>query len=737
MNYIKGNYRRSIFTSDKGYVIGIFKVKDTSLDELADYINKTITFTGYFDSLNDNDTYILYGDLVNHPRYGIQFQVSSYEKVKPEDRDGIIEFLASDLFPGIGEKMAETIVATLGIEVLDLVLKDPTCLEKVPKLNIKKRTMLVTNLSKYENSHKTIVSLSELGFNMKDSLAIYNVYKTLTMDKINSSIYRIIDEVPDMSFLKIDEIALALNYKVDDPERIKACIIYIMNNMIFKTGDTYLLAEDIYNITIRYLKLDIDIDTFKLYLEQLSLTERIYIDGDKYYLIDTWKSEQYIIDKITKLVNMKETKTTKLDNYIEHLESVLGITYNKKQIEAIKKAINQNVLIITGGPGTGKTTIIKAIVEIYQTSHKYSNDELMNHIALLAPTGRASKRMAESCNLGSSTIHRFLKWNKENNEFAVNEFNKDTHDMIIVDEVSMIDEMLFDSLLKGTKNDIKLILVGDYNQLPSVGPGEVLKDLIDSEIIDTVYLDLLYRQDENSYINTLACEIKDNDLSENFLDTRSDYTFLECNPSMIKESLKNICSTIIDKGYNYRQVQLMAPMYKGENGIDNLNKELQSIFNPPDQSKREVKYGDVIYRENDKILQLVNMPDENVYNGDIGIIKYIVKGTTSKSGHDEIYVDYDSVIVKYQPKDFNKITHGFIISIHKSQGSEFDIVIIPLCHNYNRMLYRKLIYTGITRAKKKLILVGEASSLVRSIANDNEDLRKSDLANKLKMYNIS
>ena len=735
MKYIKGNYRKSIFENDKGYIIGIFKVKDTNVEVLEDYINKTITFTGYFEELNQNDMYILYGEEINHPRYGLQFQVSSYEKVKPEDKDGIIEFLSSDLFPGIGEKLATQIVDILGEQALEIILNEPANLNKIPKLTQKKKETLIKNLNKYEQSHKIIVSLSELGFSMKDSLSIYNIYKENTLDKIKSNIYSLIEEIEDISFQKIDEIALKLDYKLDDDKRIKAAIIYIMKIMIYKNGDTYLFIEEIYNTTIKYLKLNIDIDTFKLYLEQLSLRDYIYIDDDKYYLIDIWNSEQYIVKKLKKLNDIEEDNI-KLDGYLEQLEVRNGIKYNTKQKEAITSSINKNITIITGGPGTGKTTIIKAIVDIYQELHMYSYEELTNNIALLAPTGRAAKRMSESCMLPASTIHRFLKWNKDNNEFAINEFNKDNSKLIIVDEVSMIDIPLFDSLLKGTRSDIKLVLVGDYNQLPSVGPGELLKDLIDSDMIPIVYLDLLYRQDENSYINKLASEIKDNNLSPNFLDTRSDYTFLECSSLSIKQNLKNIVEKIVEKGYNYRQVQLLAPLYKGENGIDSLNKELQSIFNPKDDYKREIVYADIIFRENDKILQLVNMPDENVFNGDIGVIKYIINKENSKSGKDEIYVDYDGNVVKYNSKDFNKITHGYIISIHKSQGSEFDIVIMPISRSYNKMLYKKLVYTGVTRAKKKLILLGEVDTFINSINNNYEQTRKTDLKNKLlNMYN--
>ena len=295
----------------------------------------------------------------------------------------------------------------------------------------------------------------------------------------------------------------------------------------------------------------------------------------------------------------------------------------------------------------------------------------------------------------------------------------------------MIDVSLMDSLLKGLTNNIKLILVGDHNQLPSVGPGLLLKDLIDSEVVDTVHLDILYRQKENSYIPILADEIRTDNLGD-FLSTKDDYTFLSCNGNSIIPNLNKICKQIIDKGYDYKRFQVMAPMYAGINGIDNLNKELQNIFNPEDKNKKEVKYGDIIYRVNDKVLQLVNDPDNNVFNGDIGVINSIKSGIQTKSGKLEVVIDFDGNLVNYQQKDLSNIKHGFIISIHKSQGSEFDLVVMPICHSYRRMLYRKLIYTGITRAKKKLIIIGEPNAFIDSVNSNYEQLRKSDMVDKLR-----
>lgn len=728
--FIKGNYRKSIYKSDQGYIIGLFKVRETNDENLSDFVNKTITFTGYFHDLNEDDMYVFYGEETTHPRYGLQFQVSEYERLTPKDKDGLIEFLSSDLFKGVGEVLATNIVNKLGENSINLILEDESVLYDIPKMTIKKAHKIYETLNKYESSHQIILYLTELGFNMKDALNIYNTYKEQTINIIECNIYKLIDDIKNISFVKIDEIGSKFNISKDDERRIKACIIYIMNKLTFEKSDTYLDFYEIYEQVYNYLQIDLDNINFEQLLIDLQNDDKIVIKDKKYYLKELYEAEQNIVKKIHRLTNLENTKYKDLDEKIKELEENNNLTYNDKQKKAIIKALQNNIVIITGGPGTGKTTIIKAICQLYSEINNLDFEDAVSKIALLAPTGRASKRMSESTLLPASTIHRFLKWNAEKDEFAVNEYNKAFNHLIIIDEVSMIDTLLLDSLFKGLTDNIKLVLVGDHNQLPSVGPGQILKDLIDSDVIDTVYLDLLYRQEEDSYITTLAREIKDDDLSENFLDTRSDYTFLTCNGYSIKNNLTKLCEQIINKGYDYKQVQLMAPMYKGENGIDSLNVELQNIFNPPSNTKKEIKYGDVIFRENDKVLQLVNMPDDNIFNGDIGVIKYILKENT-KSKRTEIYIDFDGNVVRFLPKDLNKIKHGFIISIHKSQGSEFEMVVMPVCRSYKRMLYRKLIYTGITRAKRKLILIGEPDAFVYSVHNNSEIARKTSLREEL------
>jgi len=414
---------------------------------------------------------------------------------------------------------------------------------------------------------------------------------------------------------------------------------------------------------------------------------------------------------------------------IEKLEKKLNITYNDDQKEAIVSSLNNNISIISGGPGTGKTTIINAIVKLYIEHNKLNNIDLIEQIALLAPTGRAAKKMSSSTGLPASTIHRYLKWNKDNNEFMINENNKNFQRLIIVDEVSMIDSALFNALLKGIHSYVKLILVGDSHQLPSVGPGLVLSDLINSDLFNYVPLNLIYRQSENSYIPYLAREIKNKDLCEEFINKKDDYNFIVTENNDIKLTIKKIIEAGIKKGYDENNLQILAPMYKGDNGIDNLNKMLCDIFNP-DEGTPKINYGEVTYKIGDKVLQLVNDADNNVFNGDIGFIRNITTHNNIQK-KDTITIDFDGNYVIYQKKDLKNIRHAYAITIHKSQGSEFDHVIMPISFNYGSMLYNKILYTGVSRAKKSLLLIGNPNAFYKGIMNDYGDLRKTTLKERI------
>lgn len=715
--FIKGQYKRSLFESENGYIVGLFKVHD-SCEEFSDFIGKTITFTGYFHELNETDLYIFYGNIVNHKKYGMQFGVDNYERVKPEDKDSIVDFLSSGLFKGIGEKKAKKIVDILGKDTLNIILENKENLLLIPGITKKQVDILHDTLVEYESSYKSVLYLNELGFNTKDSMKIYNKYKNKTINIVEEDVYRLI-EIKDISYKKIDRIALEHGYSIDDVRRIKASILYVIEEVCYLCGHTYLNYNEIYGYVLRLLKIHIDDEILLKLLNNLEMDLKIVIEEDKYYLKELYDAEENISRRIKYLLRQPDKKVKKLDIYVSDLEKYSNITYNDRQLDAIRSAIVKHFMIITGGPGTGKTTIIKAIVDLYREVNKLNYERLFEEVVLLAPTGRASKRISEQTGIPAYTIHRFLKWNKESDKFAVNEYNKSKAKLIIVDEASMIDVGLFNNLLKGISVDTSIIMVGDSNQLPSVGPGQLLNDVICSNMPNIIKLDYLYRQKEGSSIITLAYDINDSNI--NFDELKDDVEFIEVDSNQVLSKLKNICKDY--KCRDYKDFQILVPMYKGINGIDNMNVILQEIFNPKSLKKNEIKYGDVIYRVGDKVLQLSNMPDENVFNGDIGIITSVSKK--------EIEIDFDSNIVRYTPSNFNNFKHGYAISIHKAQGSEFDVVILPVVNEYTKMLYKKLYYTAVTRSKSKLYIVGSSSALIRAIKNDSSDIRKTTLCEKL------
>lgn len=718
--YIKGAYSRSIYESNTGYIIGIFKVKDTNDEKLADYIGRSITFTGYFHELNNTDTYMFYGELVNHDKYGEQFQVNSYERCKPEEKDSIIEFLTGGLFKGIGTKKAESIVNALGKDTLKVILNNPEDLILIPGITKKNATLLHDKLKEYESSYEIILYLTEKGFTTRDSMLIYNTYKNKTINIIEENIYRLIRDIFDIGFKKVDTIALKNGIEKDNINRVKAAIIYIMNEISNTYGDCYYSKKDLIILLPRVLGVSIEEDKFNKSIKELEVDLEIVIKNDRYYLRDMYDAECNIVKRLRMLNNNKELPAKNIDETIKDLEDFFDIKYNNDQLEAIKKSYKRDFLIITGGPGTGKTTIMKAIVELYRMMNKLSYENLTKKIALLAPTGRAAKRISEATLFNASTIHRFLKWNKENNKFQVNEYNKSKVEFVIIDESSMIDTYLLDALIKGLSSNCKIVMIGDDHQLPSVGPGQVLHDLIESKNLEVVELKELYRQGKDSNIISLAYDIRNKKINKDIFNIDEDLTFIECSDDEVINNISEIATTYID--LNYKSFQILAPMYKGLNGIDEINKKVQSIYNPKDKTKKDNTIGEVTFRENDKVIQLTNMPDDNVYNGDIGLISKI-----NLSPKKEIYIDFDSNIVKYTPANFINFRLAYAISIHKSQGSEFDTVIIPVVKGYNKMLYQKLIYTAVTRAKKRLYIIGDIKALDKASKNTNSDIRKTTI----------
>lgn len=720
MSYIKGTISKIIYRNNSnGYTVGLIKIKESDEE-----VGKIETFTGVLPEFNEKTIYQLNGTFTTHNKYGYQFQVDSFEIVLPEKKDELVDFLSSDLFP-IGEKTAKKIVGAFGEDTIDVILNNKEKLLEIPRLGIERINKINNILKEYQSTSNIVLELNRMGFNTKDSLMLLNKYKDKVIRIIDNNIYDLIDNI-NLNFKEIDTIAINNKYDLYDERRVEALIVYLLNEITFEQGDTYSFFQEIYNSIIKYLP-DLKSEDLEYYLLKLSKQKRVVIKKEKYYLKELYDAEEYIADRIYRLNNMERRKLPKLKEKIKELEQKIGITYDESQKNAIITSLNNNFTITTGGPGTGKTTIIKGIIRMLVDTCHISPQ----NIALLAPTGRASRKLMEVCNIPAYTIHKYLGWDKDNNTFSHNEINVCKEEYIIVDEASMIDTMLMFSLLKGTRLDSKFIFIGDYYQLPSVSQGQVLKDMIDSEVLDVIKLNNLYRQKDGNYIIDLAHEIKNKELSDNFLTKKEDYNFIEVDNDYVLTSIKDIILKALEKGYREKDIQVLAPMYKSQNGIDNLNKMLQEIFNPKSNDKNELTVGNKTYREGDKVLELVNDSDNSISNGDLGYIINIINKEKNDNKKNEIIVDFDGNIVSFSPDKFINITHGYAISVHKSQGGEFNMVIIPFVNSFKRMLYNKLIYTAVTRAKSKLILIGSREAFIYGVNNDYVNNRKTTLKEML------
>ena len=726
MQKISGKIKSTIFHNDSGFFVGTFRVRETNEEELTDLVNKTITITGLIIDPNDEEVYELTGVYLKHERYGYQFKFESYDKKMPEGKDAVIDFLSSPLIKGCGLKTAKQIVETLGEDALKKIKANEANLLLVPGMTAKKASSIYLSILAHSQVDDMLLALKNKGFSIAEATKLVNIYHDKTLIFLEENIYSFKETI---SFDKLDRLYLQ-DHDAYSKTRKLECTIEAMERRCATSGDTYSYLYEIADALKSYFKLLLDEEEVESVLKELEANERVVFLDNQIYLAKYARMEEEIAHILHRKLTYPKKELKKISEHLQELERVLEVKYNHEQEEAIKKALENPVSIISGGPGTGKTTIVEAITKMFIEMYQISPITIATTIALIAPTGRAAKKLSLSTHLPAMTIHRYLKWNKDTDDFAVNEDNKNPHKLIIVDETSMIDTYLFSSLLKGTYENAQIVLVGDTFQLPSVGSGLILHDLVASNLFAYTSLQTIYRQSANSYIPILAKEIKEGTIASSFKEKKDDYNFIECDSKNIRSLLKQILSKSIEKGIKVDDIQVLAPMYKGENGIDNLNSMLQELFNPPDPSKKEVTYFDVTYREKDKVLQLVNNPDCNVYNGDIGYILSITE-TKEKPKQVEILIDFDGNEVIYKKDELNAIKHAYAITIHKSQGSEFPHVLLPISKNYYKMLYNKLIYTGVSRAKKSLVLLGEERAFLMAIHNDYSMNRKTGLLEKL------
>lgn len=689
-----------------------------------------LVMNGYMNNFNDYDKYIFYGDYEIHPKYGKQFKLDHYEIVLADDEDEVVKYLSSPLFKGIGKVQAQQIVNTLGKDCLSRIKDDKHVLDVVRGMSEVKRDTIYEVLSNNDYDHEVMQFFMGHGISLKKLGLIQAVYKEKTLDILQNNPYQIIDDIDGIGFNTADELAIKIGGSYDDPNRIKSAIVYSLKQACFNSGSSYQELESIMRV-FKKIIYNIDIDSFEKYLEELVEDKKIIIEEERYYYELMYNAEELVANFINSLLTRHVDVFDKkeVERQLGNIQKAKGINYAKKQLEAIDYFLRYPCMILTGGPGTGKTTIVKALLQVY--SNLYPQDR----IALVAPTGRASKRLSELTGIQASTIHRLLKWDLHTNTFAVNKFNPLDVDVLVIDEFSMVDVVLLSKLFEASARIRKVLFIGDHHQLPSVAPGNVLKDLITAKV-KTIELDEIFRQVEDSGIIQLAHQIINNNINDiSIFDDYKDINFFRCPNYDIVKNVKKIVKKAIDEGYDNNDIQVLAPMYQGVAGIDALNDALQDVFNPMDNYKRELKIGRKTYREGDKILQLKNRPEDDVFNGDIGTLVEIGIKDNFEFLQDTLIVDYDGNLVEYTSKTFPTITHAYCMSIHKSQGNEFKIVIMAVLHDYYIMLKRNLLYTGLTRAKQALFILGEESAFISGINNSHDNNRKTTLVNRFERSN--
>jgi exodeoxyribonuclease V alpha subunit len=742
--YIKGTHVVTIFHNESNlYSVVKLLVHHSNVVET----DEEITVTGNFPMIQEEELYTFFGKMKEHPRFGMQFHVETFKREIPETKSGVVAYLSSPIFKGIGKKTAESIVEALGIGAIEGILSRPSILETVPKLKSDKAKIIVDSLIQNQGLEHVMIGLNQFGFGSQLSMKIFQVYKEGAIEIISENPYRLIEDVEGIGFGKADEIAKLLGFYALHPFRVRAAIFYTLQQVCVKEGHTYLEAEQLIEAVWTMLNggpnpyEEADYSLITEQMVELSKDSKIKVEGGRVFEPTLYFSEKGIADKVEEILLQNayadQFPQSEFLKELGALEDRLGISYAEAQRDAIYQALHSPMMILTGGPGTGKTTVIKGIVELFGElhgvaldRHTYKVDEVYPFV-LAAPTGRAAKRMMESTGISAMTIHRLLGWNGQGG-YSHDEDNPIEGKLIIIDETSMVDTWLMHQLLRSLPAHVQIIFVGDEDQLPSVGPGQVLKDLLASEKIPTVRLNTIFRQEDGSSIIGLAHHIKKGELPSDFRKASKDRSFFPCHTEQVLEVVKQVAGNAKKKGYSARDIQILAPMYRGAAGIDALNVMLQGLFNPNDtKTKRELQWGNIFYRVGDKVLQLVNRPDAGVFNGDIGEIISIVYAIDNIDKIDVVYVSYDGIEVEYNRGDLIQITHAFCTSIHKSQGSEFPIVILPIVKSYTRMLRRNLIYTAVTRSKQFLILCGDEDALRYGVSRSIENERRTTLQVRL------
>ena len=706
------------YSESSNYIVALIEVEQE---------DKLITMNGYMNNSNDYEKYAFIGDYEIHPKYGKQFKLSEYRIIYAKESEEIIKYLSSPLFKGIGKALATQIVNTLGEECLEKIKEDKHNLDLVRGMTEKRREIIYEALTNGDYDQEVMQFFMGHGISLKNLGLIQAYYQEKTLEILQNNPYQLVEDIDGIGFKTADELALKTGGTLDNPNRIKAGIIYSIKQYGFNTGSTYCYLDE---IKIMFSKIIYNIEevSFNEYLDELIDEGLIIQRGDKYYYFEMDEAEKNIAEYLKIRINKPDElfDEKEVERLLTNYEKTQGICYAAKQKEALNYFLKSSCMILTGGPGTGKTTIVQALLKVY--SVLYPDDR----IGLVAPTGRAAKRLTELTGIYACTIHRLLKWDLHSNTFAMNKSNPLDLDVLIIDEFSMVDCLLLSKLFEAGRGINKVLFIGDYHQLPSVAPGNILQDLMEAGV-KTIELDEIFRQAKDSGIIQLAHHIIHNEIENmDLFEQYRDINFFPCINYDVVKNVKIIVKKAIDEGYDTNDIQVLVPMYQGVAGIDALNDALQDVFNPIDEFNDSYQIGRKEYRVGDKILQLKNRPDDDVFNGDIGTLVEICRKDNFEYLQDTLIVDFDGNFVEYTSNTFNTITHAYCMSIHKSQGNEFKIVIMAVLSDYYIMLRRNLLYTAITRAKQSLFILGSSKAFMHGLANYQDSRRKTSLKSRFK-----
>lgn len=704
---------------EENYRIALFKMDDNKQE-------RTITIVGYFPHYQKNDGLTLKGKIIRHRKFGLQVEVAEIYKKLPTSKKNIIHYLSSTQFKHVGKKCAEAIFEFLKEDCITIMIENPNIYDEMINkqiINEKQKESLIEGLKRFNYTSNAYHILIKNGFSLKNIMKAESTYNEKLDEVIQSNPYQMIEDIDGIGFKSVDKMALNMGIDEHDLRRVSAATLYALMNLCHQSGDTCVYKNDLYLQLSRLI--NINEDEFEESLNILINNKKIIVEDGLYFHYTLYQAELDIARLLNKFIKRKINKS----NLNQHFEEMIlqiqedeGIKYSQEQKDAIYGALSNGLFIITGGPGTGKTTILNAILK--HLTMLYGEEAIL---ALCAPTGRASKRMSQLSNHYACTIHRLLKWDLHSNSFAYNENNQLKCDVIIIDEFSMVDTLLFSALLKGTKDVSQIILIGDDNQLPSVGAGNLLHDLLKIKQISKLSLSHIYRQSDGSSIVDLAYAIRYNHLDETF-QFKNDVLFKSIKNYNAAPYIVSLLQRAFDSGLTFDDIQIIVPMYGNVAGIDNINAIVQEWYNPKKEGDIELKIGHQIFRIGDRVLQLKNQPEDDIYNGDIGVIKDI------DLNEEEIVVEFDVGDVVYNKSLFANLTLAYAISIHKSQGSEFDFVIMCVFNDYGMMLNKPLLYTGITRAKKSLILLGDYFTFLKKAKIENLKIRKTTLCEKINYF---